>query len=73
MCPGLSDLLADSLWAVRGGKSCCLGGVCGCTQGVRGHVRDGSRLPGCSGGSGSTRIAHLACGITSDEPAADLS
>ena len=66
------DLLADSLWAVGGGKPSCLRGVRGGTKGVRAHVRDGGGLPGRSGGSRCCRSAHLTCGATIDETAADL-
>jgi hypothetical protein len=66
------DLLANSLWAVRGGQSHGLSGVrCG-AQGVRAHVRDCCGLACRSGGSGRCGGAHLTCGAAGREPAADL-
>ncbi len=67
-----SDLLAETLLVVGGGKPPRLGGVGGCTQGVRAHMRDGSSLPGCPGGSDGSWTAHITSCATSDEAAADL-
>ncbi len=66
------DLLAHSVWTIRGGKSHRLGGVrCGAER-VRTHVRDCCGLPCCSGGSGRCRGAHVTRGGAAREPAADL-
>ena len=66
------DLLAHSVWAVRGGEPRGLGGVRRGAQGMRTHVRDCGGLSGRSGGSRSCRAAHLACGAVAGKPAADL-
>ena len=66
------DLLANSLWTIRGGQSHGLGGVRRGAQGMRTHVRDCCGLPCRSGGSGRCRSAHLTCGCAAGEPAADL-
>jgi hypothetical protein len=67
------DLLADSFWPVGGGKSSRLGRVGRSTEGVCSHVRNGSGLPSCSGGSCRGRTAHLTSSVSSDEAAADFS
>jgi hypothetical protein len=66
------DLLADSLWTVRGGQSHGLSGVRRGAQGVRAHVGDRCGLPCRSCGSGRCGGAHLTCGGAAGEPAADL-
>ena len=66
------DLVADSLWTVRGHQSHGLGGVRRGAEGMRAHVRDCCGLPCRAGGSGRCGGAHLACGGGAGEPAADL-
>jgi len=67
-----ANLLGDSLRPIRDGKSSCLGGVGGRSQGVRAHMCNGRGLSCRSGGGHGGRTAHLASSALTGEAAPDL-
>jgi hypothetical protein len=66
------DLLCDGLGFVRRSQPGRLGGIGGGTKGMRAHMRDARRLPGCTGCRHCRRSAHLPSGGMRDEAAAGL-
>jgi len=66
------NFLGDSLRPIRNGKSCCLGGVRGRSQGVRAHMCNGRGLSCRSRGGHSRRTAHLTSSAVTGEAAPDL-
>jgi hypothetical protein len=66
------ELLANSLWAIRGRQSHGLGGVRRGAEGMRTHMRDCCGLSCRSGGCGRCRGAHLTCDDAAGKPAADF-
>ena len=68
-CQLISSLTASGRFVAANPAG--LGRVRGRAQSVRAHLRDRRGLSGRSGGSGRCR-AHITCGATSNEPAANL-